>query len=84
MVKDPGASMSPSRGPLLAHLIEGPGARGRAEVSRAEKPASACGRRLHGCAGLAQAHLHGRARARGGQRGDIPLLLNSRPFKCLP
>lgn len=72
-VKDLGASMSLSHGPLPAHLIEGPGTRGRAEGSRAEKPASACRRRLHGGAGSARARLSGLARARGGQHGDIPL-----------
>lgn len=71
-VEAPGTSMSPFQSPLPAHLIEGPVARGWAEGSQAEKPASACGAVLHGGTGSAQARLRGRARAHGGQRGGIP------------
>lgn len=60
-VEVPGASMSLSQGQLPAHLIEGPEARGRAEGYRAEKPASSCGVRLHGGAGLDRARLRGPA-----------------------
>lgn len=68
--------MSASQGPLPAHLIEGPEARGRAEGSRAEKPASACGVRLHDGAGLDPVRLRGPARAWVIQRGGIPPLLS--------
>lgn len=71
-VEAPGTSCPPSQSPLPAHLIEGPVAQGRAEGSRAENPASACGAVLHGGTGSTQARLRGQPRAHGGQRGGIP------------
>lgn len=52
---------------LLAHLIEGRRARGRAEGSPAEKSPSACGRRLHDGAGSDWVRL---PRARAGPGGS--------------
>lgn len=68
----PRGPVSPSQSPLPAHLIEGPVARGRAEGSPAENPASARGAVLHGGTGSTQARLRGQLRAHGGQRGGIP------------
>lgn len=62
-----GTSTSPSQGPLRAHLIEGPRARGRAKGSPAEKSPSACGRRLHDGAGSDRVRL---PRAREGPGGS--------------
>lgn len=51
-------------------VIEGPGARGRTQGSRAEKPASTCRCRLHGGAGLAALARTGAGP--DGQRRGIP------------
>lgn len=57
---------------LLAHLIEGRRARGRAEGSPAEKSPSACGRRLHDGAGSDWVRLPRAGAGPGGSERGHP------------